>query len=77
LTSTVFPAATWDPSARLEAVSPLEDLSLGYALVTSADGRALMDSRQVRVGTRVSIRLRRGGLVTIVESKGDEGEGAG
>ncbi len=59
-----------DQSGRLQALSPLSVLSRGYAVATSEDGRALVDSNDVQLGARVLVRLRRGGLVTVVQSRG-------
>lgn len=46
----------------LEALSPLAVLGRGYAIVTSMDGRVLMDADRVRLGDRLKLRLHRGTL---------------
>lgn len=65
-----------DQEGRLEALSPLSVLARGYAVVTSEDGRALVNAEGVGVGDTVTIRLRRGGMDAKVTKKRD-GQGGG
>ncbi|HEV7903264.1 MAG TPA: exodeoxyribonuclease VII large subunit, partial [Pyrinomonadaceae bacterium] len=58
--------------ASLDALSPLNVLGRGYALVQDARGRVLRSSRSVRVGERVRVRLAEGQLVCRVEEVEDE-----
>lgn len=55
-----------DYRAKLEALSPVAVLSRGYAIATGPDGSALRDARQVMAGDRVTLRLRKGRLLTDV-----------
>lgn len=48
-------------AARLDALSPLAVLARGYAIAL-AEGRALVDARDARVGDALSIRLARGSV---------------
>ena len=43
--------------ARLDALSPLKVLSRGYAIATTADGRAVRGASDVRPGDRVRVRV--------------------
>lgn len=55
--------AKWEQStAKLEALSPLNILERGYAVVFDAEGRPLTDSSRVSVGNDLKVRLARGGL---------------
>jgi exodeoxyribonuclease VII large subunit len=45
-------------------------LARGYAIVTDAHGRALVDSARVRAGDRIDLRLHAGRLVAeIIDSR--------
>jgi exodeoxyribonuclease VII large subunit len=44
----------------LDAMSPLATLDRGYAIVTGADGRALLDAAEVKPGDTIEARLKRG-----------------
>ena len=55
-------AALGQARARLQALSPLAVLGRGYAIATTADGRALRSSSEVEPGHVVGIRLHRGRL---------------
>lgn len=50
---------------KLDALSPLNILSRGYSM-TSANGKIISDSSQVREGDKVSVRLGKGGLECLV-----------
>ena len=55
--------AKWEHStAKLQALSPLNILERGYAVVFDAQGRPLTDSSRVSVGNDVKVRLAHGGL---------------
>ncbi|HET6726192.1 MAG TPA: exodeoxyribonuclease VII large subunit [Gammaproteobacteria bacterium] len=55
----------------LNGVSPLATLERGYAIVTDADGRALLDAAKVNVNDEIRARLARGELVaTVSQTKG-------
>jgi exodeoxyribonuclease VII large subunit len=56
-------------SGRLHALSPLNILERGYALVFDAAGNLVKDSSQVRVGDELSARLARGTLGVTVRKK--------
>ncbi|MEO1172822.1 MAG: exodeoxyribonuclease VII large subunit, partial [Myxococcota bacterium] len=48
--------------ARLHALSPLAVLERGYSIVLDAEGGALRDAAQAKVGQRLKVRLHRGAL---------------
>ena len=57
-------------AAAMDRLSPLGVLSRGYSIVTrTQDGRVLTDAGDIRPGERADIRLNRGSLITIVESR--------
>ena len=57
-------------AAAMDRLSPLGVLSRGYAIVTRLeDARVLTDARDIRPGDRADIRLDRGSLVAVVESR--------
>jgi exodeoxyribonuclease VII large subunit len=57
-------------SGKLQALSPLETLSRGYAVATlRTDGSVVRESGQLQAGDTIDLRLHRGGAVCIVESK--------
>ena len=69
-------ARQWDDAldalaGRLAALSPLNVLERGYAVVTDESGRVLREARQVRKGQRLQVRLARGRIAARVE----EGDG--
>ena len=53
--------------ARLQALSPLNVLERGYALVFDAQGKLVKDSAQVQSGEKIRARLGRGELVATVD----------
>jgi exodeoxyribonuclease VII large subunit len=63
-------------AARLDAMSPLGVLGRGYAIVTTAEKRAVRDPSEVSPGQRVSIRVHRGDFCATVEA-GDRESGFG
>lgn len=54
-------------SGRLNALSPLNILERGYAIVFDAAGKVLKDAAQVAVGDEISARLARGTVVADVK----------
>jgi len=58
-------------SGKLEALSPLNILERGYALVFDHEGRLVKDAAQVRPGDPIRARLARGQVEAVV--KGTEG----
>lgn len=59
--------------ARLVSLSPLAVLERGYAIVTSADGRALVRAREASPGDSVRVRLHEGRLdATIARVEAEE-----
>jgi exodeoxyribonuclease VII large subunit len=54
--------------ARVRALSPLETLRRGYAVLQSADGEVLTDPAQAPLGTTVSARLCAGRLELTVDA---------
>ena len=50
----------------LDALSPLQVLARGYAVATAADGRALLDARDLAPGDPIGLRLHRGHLAARV-----------
>lgn len=59
-------------AGALQALSPLAVLGRGYAVVTTADGRALLDAAQVEVGASLGIRLHRGSLAVRVAARAQD-----
>jgi len=55
--------------ARLEALSPLQVLQRGYALVLDAQGNVVKDAAQVAIGDDIRVRFARGELAARVTSK--------
>jgi exodeoxyribonuclease VII large subunit len=62
-----------DRAGRLDALSPLAVLGRGYAIVTTAAGRAVRRADEVEPGAVVTVRLARGRLGARV-TKVDGGE---
>lgn len=63
--------------ALLQGVSPLSTLARGYSIVHAIDSRGntrftVTDACQVDIGDRVRVRLSRGGLLCVVQSKDDK-----
>lgn len=56
-------------SRTLHAVSPLDTLSRGYAIASNSHGKTITDSRQVKAGEPITLRLAKGSLMTRVEQK--------
>jgi exodeoxyribonuclease VII large subunit len=57
-------------SGKLQALSPLETLSRGYAVATlRPDGTVVRESGQLQAGDTIDLRLHRGGALCTVESK--------
>lgn len=61
---------------RLEALSPLGILERGYSLTFNVQGALLKDARKVKLGEVLRTRLRRGSVLSKVESieKNEEGK---
>jgi exodeoxyribonuclease VII large subunit len=59
-------------------MSPLAVLARGYAIATTASGRAIRAASEVRAGESVSIRVHRGSFSAKVEGAAvEEASGAG
>jgi exodeoxyribonuclease VII large subunit len=58
--------------ARLDAMSPLAVLSRGYAIATTASGRAIRSASEVTRGEFISIRVHRGAFSAKVEAAATE-----
>ncbi|MCL1866218.1 MAG: exodeoxyribonuclease VII large subunit [Oscillospiraceae bacterium] len=52
---------------RVDALSPLNVLMRGYSIVTDSDGKAVTDAGKVGVGSRITVKLHKGKLITRVE----------
>ncbi|MDI1450691.1 exodeoxyribonuclease VII large subunit [Polyangium sp. 6x1] len=62
--------------ARLDALSPLGVLARGYAIATTASGRAVRAAKEVGVGESITVRVHEGALRAEVTAVLDaEGEG--
>jgi exodeoxyribonuclease VII large subunit len=61
-------------AGRLDALSPLAVLARGYAIATTAAGRAVRDAREVSKGEKLTVRVHKGALS--VEVIGAHPEGA-
>lgn len=58
-----------DLARTLNAVSPLETIGRGYAVVTSSqDGKVISSARQTEAGQAITTQLRDGRLMSVVES---------
>ena len=57
-------------TAKLEAYSPYGVLGRGYSLTTAADGSVVRDAASLRPGDRLTTRLARGSVVTVVSAVG-------
>jgi exodeoxyribonuclease VII large subunit len=69
-------AALGERLARLDAMSPLAVLARGYAIATTASGRAIREASEVTAGQSVSIRVHRGTFSAKVDAAGaDEAPG--
>lgn len=55
-------------AAKLDALSPLKVLGRGYSIALDAEGRAVRESRQLKAGNKLDLRLSRGGAKCLVES---------
>jgi exodeoxyribonuclease VII large subunit len=55
-------------SRALKSLSPLATLERGYAIVSDADGKVLLDSTGVSRGTAIDVRLKRGRLAATVDA---------
>ena len=53
-------------SRTLQSLSPLATLERGYAIVTDAGGHVLVDTKKVKEGSSIDVRLARGGLTATV-----------
>jgi len=53
----------------LNAVSPLSTLSRGYAIITTQQGVAVTDSKQVNVGETLNAQLHQGKLTCTVQGQ--------
>lgn len=51
---------------RLQAISPLATLERGYALATTDQHEVIRDSRQVKAGQSINIRLQKGSITSTV-----------
>jgi exodeoxyribonuclease VII large subunit len=58
--------------SQLDALSPLAVLSRGYALVTTAEGRILLDAKDAHPGDPIVVRLSRGRLRARVTDRDEE-----
>jgi exodeoxyribonuclease VII large subunit len=56
-------------SGQLNALSPLNILERGYAIVFDAAGKVIKDAAQVAVGDEISVRLARGTITADVKAK--------
>jgi exodeoxyribonuclease VII large subunit len=54
-------------TAQLNALSPLNILERGYALVFDAEGKLVKDAAQVQPGDELSARLSKGTITTTVK----------
>lgn len=63
-------------AVRLDALSPLAVLGRGYAIATTASGRAVRDASEVEKGEAITVRVHRGALiaevVTVVPGEGGD-----
>jgi exodeoxyribonuclease VII large subunit len=55
----------------LTSLGPLATLERGYAIVTNDSGQVIRDSGVTQVGDKVSVRLHRGELATVVSETRD------
>ena len=55
-------------SRGLEAVSPLNTLSRGYSITYNADMKVIRQSSDVKIGSEITSRLKKGSIVSTVKS---------
>jgi len=53
-------------SRGLEAVSPLNTLSRGYSITYNADMKVIRQSDDVKIGSEITSRLKKGSIVSTV-----------
>ena len=51
----------------LNAVSPLNTLARGYSITTDDQGRALIDSKQLKIKDKIHTRLNKGSVISSIE----------
>ncbi len=56
-------------AATLDGISPLATLKRGYAIATGEHSQVLHDAEQVQTGEHIQVKLLRGSLACVVESK--------
>ena len=61
-------------AARLEGAGPLSALRRGFAMVTSAEGRAVTSAKSLRAGTRVTLEFHDGRVAAEVLGPGAQEE---
>ncbi|MDH5471482.1 MAG: exodeoxyribonuclease VII large subunit [Gammaproteobacteria bacterium] len=54
-------------SRTLQAISPLETLSRGYAIATNENGQTITDARQVKINDQITIQVYKGVLISRIE----------
>lgn len=64
-------------TTRIEALSPLGVLGRGYAIAQDLEGRVVTDVASLADGQRITVRLRQGRLVALVEERAVTEEGPG
>lgn len=52
----------------LQTLSPLETLARGYSITLSADGKAVLNSKQISIGDSITTRLSQGKVTSTVDS---------
>ena len=60
--------------AKLNAISPLNTLSRGYAIVQKGEGKALASVTEIETGEKVQISLSDGNFIAIVDQINENGE---
>ena len=65
-----------EKAAMLEALSPLKVLGRGYSITLGSDNKAIKDSKEVKIGDSVRIKLNRGVLCCTVHYR-EEYDGKG
>lgn len=60
--------------SKINALSPLSVMSRGYSIVTDNSGKAVSDSKQLKVGDNISIKMKKGSVEAEITAtdKGDK-----
>ena len=61
---------------KMQALSPLDVLERGYAIVNTQDGKVLKDCKAVGIGEKIGIRLANGHIGAVISDVENASEGS-